>query len=215
MIVLFDRSPLFVQAAARLSNLGIQVVQQEASALLSSGQFHAVVSPANSFGFMDGGIDAVYSQLFPGIQQTIQGRIAQLGLKTKLGRPFLPIGSAIAVPTRQPQCTWLICAPTMQLPENVQGTINVFFAFSAILYIQQQNPSWRIACPGLGTGVGKMSANAAVEQIEAAILRHNELGQNPNYTSLIAQSNQVELVLIRAPCAQPQNYANTEFYSPP
>ena len=37
----------------------------------------AVVSPANSFGFMDGGIDAVYTyQLGPQLQQRVQAEIA-------------------------------------------------------------------------------------------------------------------------------------------
>ncbi|CAN5727080.1 hypothetical protein BH11MYX3_BH11MYX3_36990 [soil metagenome] len=54
----------------------------------------AIVSPANSFGFMDGGIDAVYTYQFgEGLQHRLQDVI-----KRDFGGE-LPVGSAAIVPT--------------------------------------------------------------------------------------------------------------------
>ena len=58
-----------------------------------------IVSPANSLGFMDGGIDMMYMQMFPGIQTTVQDTIKTFNITTALGRYVLPIGSAILVET--------------------------------------------------------------------------------------------------------------------
>lgn len=45
------------------------------------------VSPANSLGFMDGGIDRVLSrEMFVGAESAIRAKITELGFVTKLGR---------------------------------------------------------------------------------------------------------------------------------
>src|SRR5689334_15250017 len=59
------------------------------------------VSPANSLGFMDGGIDLAYSRImFPGIELKVKNRINELGKVNLLGRKYLPIGSAIIINTQ-------------------------------------------------------------------------------------------------------------------
>jgi O-acetyl-ADP-ribose deacetylase (regulator of RNase III) len=41
----------------------------------------AFVSPANSIGFMDGGIDYVYSRdMFVGVEKAVKGKIREIGL---------------------------------------------------------------------------------------------------------------------------------------
>src|SRR5579862_3319144 len=58
------------------------------------GRCDAVVSPANSFGFMDGGIDLAYRRYF-GID--LQARV-QENIRTKFFGE-LPVGQATVVPT--------------------------------------------------------------------------------------------------------------------
>ena len=43
------------------------------------------MSPANSLGFMDGGIDAAYMTMFLGVQADVQAKIRSLGKQTVLG----------------------------------------------------------------------------------------------------------------------------------
>ena len=104
----------------------VQQVQRERTAF---------VSPANCLGFMDGGIDRVFSRtMFPGCEAKVKRKILELGFKTLLGRPYLPIGSAFCVPVGSAeQATGLICAPTMFLPHNVARTQNAYHSFFAAL----------------------------------------------------------------------------------
>src|SRR5436190_24340994 len=69
---------------------------------------NCVVSPANSYGFMDGGIDAVYRDFFgPRVEQTVQEPIAR--------RPErqLPVGASLVVRTGHERIPYMIFAPTM------------------------------------------------------------------------------------------------------
>ena len=70
----------------------------------------AVVSPANSFGWMRGGIDALYSRAFPEVEQNVRsGVLAYHGGE-------LPVGEALIVPTGEAAPEWMISAPTMREP---------------------------------------------------------------------------------------------------
>lgn len=129
----------------------------------------AVVSPANSFGFMDGGIDAVYTYQFgEGLQQRLQALIA-----AEYGGE-LPIGMAVVVPTMHADIPWCISAPTMRIPRDVSQTVNAYLAFRAALRAvlahnaSGRPPIERVLCPGLGTAVGKMPVARCARQMRAA-----------------------------------------------
>src|SRR5450755_4652758 len=86
----------------------------------------AVVSPANSFGFMDGGIDAAYRNFF-GL--SIQRRVQMLIEQRHAGE--MPVGHAFIVPTGHHKIFRLIVAPTMKTPSNIQETDNAYRATKA------------------------------------------------------------------------------------
>ena len=70
-----------------------------------------VVSPANSFGFMRGGVDGVYTRVFgEGVESRLQAIIRTLPAEE------LPVGEALIVPTGHSGIPWLISAPTMRRP---------------------------------------------------------------------------------------------------
>lgn len=129
----------------------------------------AIVSPANSFGFMDGGIDAVYTYQFgDGLQQRLQAAIEQ---------DFdgeLPVGTAVIVPTMHKDIPWCISAPTMRVPRNVAETVNAYLAFrAALLAVIAHNasglsPIRSVLCPGLGTAVGQMPVARCARQMRIA-----------------------------------------------
>lgn len=126
----------------------------------------AIVSPANSFGFMDGGIDAVYTSLF-GVQ--LQERLQTLIKTYYFGE--LPVGQAVILETLHKRHKYLISAPTMRVPEVVRGTVNAFLAFRATLIaVKEFNdcglpPIESILCPGLGTAVGELTAWSCAKQM--------------------------------------------------
>src|SRR5437016_5649909 len=77
----------------------------------------AVVSPANSFGFMDGGIDALYTQRFG---RQVQERLQDLIRQHHHGE--LLVGTAEIVDTDYPPIPFLIAAPTMRVPMILHNT---------------------------------------------------------------------------------------------
>jgi len=78
----------------------------------------AVVSPANSFGFMDGGIDALYLDYFgPDIQTRVRRQIYDRH------HGELVVGTAAIVETGDARIPYLIAAPTMRVPMGHFATI--------------------------------------------------------------------------------------------
>jgi O-acetyl-ADP-ribose deacetylase (regulator of RNase III) len=124
----------------------------------------AVVSPANSFGFMDGGADAVYLEKFgPIIQENVQVAIRDLFDGELL------VGQAVAAETGQPGIAILIAAPTMRVPKQIHDPADVFLATRAALRLALKLPIRSIAFPGMGTGTGLIHPVPAAWCMRAAI----------------------------------------------
>jgi O-acetyl-ADP-ribose deacetylase (regulator of RNase III) len=134
----------------------------------------AVVSPANSFGWMRGGVDAVYAQAFPAIEQQVRSAV----LAYHGGE--LPVGEALIVPTGSPAPEWLISAPTMRQPgeQLPPDTVHPYLAARAVLRLWRdgkldhgapvRSAVRTIALPGMGTGVGGVSPRTCARQVIAA-----------------------------------------------
>lgn len=167
-IFFFDNNASNITAYKRLLEpLGVSCYTSDVRQI----QADVFVSPANSYGFMNGGIDAIYSSMFPGVQQTVQSMIAQLGLKDPSHRDWLPVGSAVMVKARDN--AWIMCAPTMSTPQSlVHQAQNIYWAMRAILRCSDSVPNLRVAIPCLGTGVGQMSAESSAREVRRAILDH-------------------------------------------
>ena len=138
----------------------------------------AVVSPANSFGFMDGGIDAVYTHPF-GL--ALERRIQALLAAEHGGE--LPVGCAVIVESGSPEIPWCVSAPTMRVPEAVPDTANAYLAFRAALRAvlahnaAGRRPIRQVLCPGLATTTGRMPVGRCAAQMRAAW--DNVLGEGP------------------------------------
>ena len=124
----------------------------------------SVVSPANSQGFMDGGVDRVYTEFFGLKPQTeLQSAIAE----RHAGE--LAVGASVVVPTGHDRIPYMICAPTMATPGPVPTT-NAFYAMSAVLFAvtRHQELLREVYCPGLCTDVGEVEPADAAEEMAYA-----------------------------------------------
>jgi O-acetyl-ADP-ribose deacetylase (regulator of RNase III) len=138
----------------------------------------AVVSPANSFGFMDGGIDALYLAHFGA---DIQLRVRRQIYEYHAGE--LLVGAADIVETGDSRIPYLIAAPTMRVPMILRDSVNAYLAARAVFLLvtygrfangpHQGQPIAEhvqtVAMPGLGTGVGKIGFATCAHQVRAAI----------------------------------------------
>ncbi|MES2641902.1 MAG: macro domain-containing protein [Myxococcota bacterium] len=156
-------------AAWEQSFRGVAQVEASQGSILTR-RADAIVSPANSFGYMDGGLDLIYSQHFG---WEVEGRVRRRLLAEYDGE--LPVGQAFIVPTENADIPLLISAPTMRVPMNVAGTTNAYLAFRAVLIsIRDHNraargpPIHTVLCPGLGTGEGRMPHDRCARQMRAA-----------------------------------------------
>lgn len=128
----------------------------------------AFVSPANSLGFMDGGIDDVLRQMFPWAPAGVKALICELGYTTRRGRPYLPVGTACSQMLGRE--TALISAPTMFLPQDVSQTRNAYWAMMAVLVAATKLPDdiHTVVVPSLCCGWGRMLPAAAAAQMREA-----------------------------------------------
>lgn len=131
--------------------------------------FDCMVSAANSFGLMDGGVDAAITQFFGvGLMDRVQARIRQEFLGEQ------NVGTSIIVETGHPKHPFLAHTPTMRSPMEITRTDNVYRAMWAMLLaVRQHNlqSSQRIqivACPGMGTGTGRVPYAEAARQMAMA-----------------------------------------------
>jgi O-acetyl-ADP-ribose deacetylase (regulator of RNase III) len=131
--------------------------------------FDCMVSAANSFGLMDGGVDAAITNFFG---DQLQNRVQQRILDEYLGEQ--PVGTSIIVPTNHPKHPYIAHTPTMRVPMTISDTDNVYTAMWAMLLaVRQHNrisdkPIQILACPGLGTATGRMPFDEAARQMALA-----------------------------------------------
>ena len=127
------------------------------------------VSPANCLGFMDGGIDAVLSKMFPGVQRQVQNKIRSIGFRTCSGRPYLPIGSALIVPFPDIESA-VVCAPTMYQPCDVSDTQNAYSSFlAALLLCNNAKPQTKtLVVTSHCCGFGQMTECESAKQMRKA-----------------------------------------------
>lgn len=146
----------------------IHFVSSDVIKEMQTNKYDAVISPANSFGFMDGGIDAYYLQYF--------GRNLQTSIQDILKSHYhgeLPVGNAIILNMGEqitPQ--YFIVSPTMREPEDVSRTPNAYLAFKGILEAIERsaiNHKIRhILVPCLCLGVGRMPGGRSAWQVKMA-----------------------------------------------
>ena len=129
------------------------------------------VSPANSYGFMDGGIDlALSDKIFSGIQKYVYAAYNKYGKTNLVGKKYLPIGSSIILPGLGTPQKLLVVSPTMWLPQNVSKTQNAYYATMAVLYnvlvVNKENINKvDIIFTSMCCGYGKMSVDDSIQQI--------------------------------------------------
>jgi O-acetyl-ADP-ribose deacetylase (regulator of RNase III) len=131
--------------------------------------FDCMVSAANSFGLMDGGVDAAIIQFFGyELQERVQKRIVDEFLGEQ------PVGTSIIVETNHTKHPFIAHTPTMRVPMDIAHTDHVYLAMWAMLLairqhnLKSENKIQIIACPGLGTATGHVPYRQAARQMALA-----------------------------------------------
>jgi O-acetyl-ADP-ribose deacetylase (regulator of RNase III) len=131
--------------------------------------FDCMVSAANSFGLMDGGVDAAITRFFG---DDLVSRVQRRILEEHLGEQS--VGTSMIVTTGHPRHPFLAHTPTMRTPMDIVRTDNVYLAMWAMLLAvrlhnqRSDRPIHSVACPGLGTATGRMPFAEAARQMSLA-----------------------------------------------
>jgi O-acetyl-ADP-ribose deacetylase (regulator of RNase III) len=127
------------------------------------------VTAGNAFGIMSAGIDAAVVRRFG---SNLMHRVQHHIIDQFYGEQ--PVGTAFIVSTEDASIPFIVHAPTMRVPGNIDGTDKVYCAtWAAILAAQAHNrPSHQkietLALPAMGTGFGGVSFDEAARQMAAA-----------------------------------------------
>jgi O-acetyl-ADP-ribose deacetylase (regulator of RNase III) len=141
----------------------------------------AMVSPANSFGIMDGGLDAaIRDTLGFAVKQSVQRVIVDKH------HGELPVGFAELVETGDSRWPLLVVAPTMRVPESVANTLNAYLAFRAALLATKRAGVTSLVCCGLGTGIGAMDPPRCAVQMRMALLHASGPPRIPSFDQIHA-----------------------------
>ena len=131
--------------------------------------FDCMVSAANSFGLMDGGVDAAITRFFGhSLMRRVQDRI----IREYMGEQN--VGTSMIVETGHPKHLFIAHTPTMRVLLEIAHTDNVYRAMWAMLLaVRQHNQQAsqrisQVACPGLGTTTGQAPYAEAARQMSMA-----------------------------------------------
>lgn len=129
----------------------------------------ALITPTNSFGFMESGLDYAMTQFFGrGIEDDVRKAI-----RRHHGGELI-IGAAQVIATGHARYRHLVAAPTMRVPEDVSSTLNCYLAFrAALLAVRAWNEAQPgaisiLAASGLATGNGSLAPRLCGKQMRAA-----------------------------------------------
>jgi O-acetyl-ADP-ribose deacetylase (regulator of RNase III) len=167
-LILVDPNPSLC-AAFRHFFAGMPNVEIVPAFFEELAEFDCMVSAANSFGLMDGGIDAAIVRFFG---DPLMDRVQQRILDDYLGEQ--PVGTCLLVESHHPKHPFVAHTPTMRVPMDITGTDNVYRAMWAMLLaVRNHNRTSEprinsVACPGLGTGTGQVPYPEAARQMALA-----------------------------------------------
>lgn len=127
--------------------------------------YDCVASPANSFGLMDGGMDAALTHYFGGqLQQRVQEHI----IAEYFGEQ--PVGTSFILETHNSVIPYLAHSPTMRVPADIRGTENVYLATKATLVEAVKHPNvTSIILPAFGAGCGMVHRQEVARQMALAV----------------------------------------------
>lgn len=167
---------VFHEGDNKENNNRYQNIVAEHSNITRCSPHDCIVSPANSFGLMDGGIDADLTYMLSKLwdRDYIGRKVRKLIEENYYGEQ--PVGTCMLVSTENDNFPWLAHAPTMRNPRPVKGTLNPYYAFKAVLgevvnynkTAKQDQKIKSILTTTFCTGCGKIPLKVALLQMKKA-----------------------------------------------
>lgn len=150
----------------------VDVVCDDFCAFMNKNQVECIVSPANSFGIMDGGYDMAITKWFG---EKLQEKVQEYIMKKYYGEQ--PVGSSFIIDTPKKGIK-LIHTPTMRIPERIYDTSIVYHCMRTCLITALENDVRQIVIPAFGARTGCLGCEDVAYMMWMAykqILSNNEI----------------------------------------
>lgn len=135
---------------AYFNNENVNFVNDEFENFIKNNKVQCVVSPANSFGLMDGSYDLALTNWYG---NQLQERVQQYIIDNFYGEQ--PIGTSFIIKTNKDN-QYLIHTPTMRTPEEIVDPRIIYSCMRMTLIVAKQNNIESILIPMFGAHVGKV-----------------------------------------------------------
>lgn len=143
-----------------------------ASFIRSRPDVEAIVSPANSFGLMDGGYDkAIIDYFGSDLMDKVQGEIISKWYGEQ------PVGTSMSVPIDGASCKILIHTPTMRTPERIVDHRVVYQCMRTTLIEALNQKVNSIVIPAFGALTGGVPCGEVAEKM---FLAYKQVFSRPN-----------------------------------
>ena len=127
----------------------------------------AIVSPANSYGIMDGGYDGAITEYFgDSVQKQVQKKIQEQYLGEQ------PVGTVLVISIDMDKKIKLLHIPTMKVPEPIIDTQIIYNCMrQALITAVMDEDIENIVVPAFGALTGRVSVDMVAKQMYAAFLQ--------------------------------------------
>jgi len=152
--------------------ISVSIVNQDLLTYLKNNKVDCLVSPANSYGIMDGGYDLILSKYL--------GEDCVKRVQDYIGTEYYgeqPVGTSFILETYHKNIPYLIHTPTMRVPCDISNQYNiVYHCMKSTLKRALDNNIKSIIIPAFGALTGRISFNIVAKQMR---IGYNDV-LNPN-----------------------------------
>lgn len=176
LIYLLDKNPFMVQEWKKeFKNCrDVIVVHQGFAPFMDEYDVECVVSPANSYGFMDGGYDLAITDYFG---DELMEKVKRMILKHYYGEQPVGTSMILTIPNTDKK---LIHTPTMRVPSPIKDPMVVYQCMRSTLMKAIRNDVSTIVIPAFGGSCGKLDYAVIAKMMKEA---YDQIKNPPRYLS--------------------------------
>lgn len=136
----------------------VEIICDDFKRFMDSHEVECVVSPANSYGLMDGGYDLAITDYF-GLN--LSNKVQKYLLENLYGEQ--PVGTSIIVDINEKQK--LIHTPTMRIPSHIKDPMVIYNCMRTCLMLAKEKKINSIVIPGFGGACGNVKYSVIAEMM--------------------------------------------------
>ena len=162
-IYIIDESKQKIEIAKQyFKDTDIEFVDEKFSDFMKRETVECIVSPANSFGLMDGGYDLAITEWFG---EQLQKRVQKYIIKNYYGEQ--PVGTSFII-SANGNGQKLIHTPSMQTPRAILDPVIIYQCMRSTLMCAYKNKVQSILIPLFGGGCGGVGARTIAKLMRLA-----------------------------------------------